>query len=145
MTHIPYKGVGQYITAQLGNEIQFSFANMFTTMPHWKAGRLRLVASTGVKRLEAVPELPTIAESGLPGFESLTWYAFMAPAKTPRPVVTRLQQEIRAIVFSPDVKKQFVDQGNEPLASSPEEFAKVMKADADKWGAIGRKLGVKLD
>jgi tripartite-type tricarboxylate transporter receptor subunit TctC len=145
MTHIPYKGVGQYITAQLGNEIQFSFANMFTTMPHWKAGRLRLVATTGIKRLEAMPELPTIAESGLPGFESLTWYAFMAPGKTPRPIVNRLQQEIHAIVFSPDVKKQFIDQGNEPLANSPEEFAKIMKSDADKWGAIGRKLGVKLD
>jgi tripartite-type tricarboxylate transporter receptor subunit TctC len=145
MTHVPYKGVGQYITAQLANEIQFSFANMFTTMPHWKAGRLRLVATTGLKRLDAVPDLPTIAESGLPGFESLTWYSFMAPAKTPRPVVNKLQQEIRAIVFSPDVRKHLIEQGNEPLANSPDEFAKIMKADADKWGAIGRKLGVKLD
>jgi tripartite-type tricarboxylate transporter receptor subunit TctC len=145
MTHIPYKGVGQYITAQVQNEIQFSFANMFTTMPHWKSGRLRLVATGGLKRLEAMPELPTIAESGLPGFEALTWYGFMAPAKTPRPVVARLQQEIHAITFLPDVKKQFVDQGNEPSGNTPEEFAKIMRADADKWGAIGRKLGVKLD
>jgi tripartite-type tricarboxylate transporter receptor subunit TctC len=145
MTHIPYKGVGQYITAQLQNQIQFSFANMFTTMPHWKSGRLRLVATGGLKRLEAMPELPTIAESGLPGFEALTWYGFMAPAKTPRPIVAKLQQEIHAITFSPDVRKQFIDQGNEPLANSPEEFAKIMRADADKWGAIGRKLGVKLD
>ena len=145
MTHVPYKGVAQYITAQLGNEIQLSFANMFTTMPHWKAGRLRLIATTGTKRLEALPDVPTIAESGVPGFESLTWYAFMAPAKTPRAIVDKLQQEIHAIVFSPDVKKQFIEQGNEPLANTPEEFAKIMKSDADKWGAIGRKLGVKLD
>jgi tripartite-type tricarboxylate transporter receptor subunit TctC len=145
MTHVPYKGVGQYITAQLGNEIQFSFANMFTTMPHWKAGRLRLVATGGSKRLEAMPDLPTIAESGVPGFESVTWYGFMAPAKTPRAVVNKLQQEIHAITFTPDVKKQFIDQGNEPLADSPEDFAKIMKVDADKWGAIGKKLGVKLD
>ena len=145
MTHIPYKGVGQYITAQVSNEIQFSFANMFTTMPHWKSGRLRLVATGGLKRLEAMPELPTIAESGLPGFEALTWYGFMAPAKTPRPVVSRLQQEIHAITFLPDVKKQFIEQGNEPSGNTPEEFAKIMRADADKWGAIGRKLGVKLD
>jgi tripartite-type tricarboxylate transporter receptor subunit TctC len=145
MTHIPYKGVGQYITAQLGNEIQFSFANMFTTMPHWKAGRLRLIATTGIKRLEAVPELPTVAESGLPGFESLTWYGFVAPAKTPRATINKLQQEIHAIVFSPDVKKQLVEQGNEPLANTPEEFAKMMRTDAIKWGAIGKKLGVKLD
>jgi tripartite-type tricarboxylate transporter receptor subunit TctC len=145
MTHVPYKGVGQYITAQLGNEIQFSFANMFTTMPHWKAGRLRMVATSGSKRLEAVPDVPTIAESGIPGFESVTWYGFMAPAKTPRAIVNKLQQEIRAITFSPDVKKQFIDQGNEPLGDTPEEFAKVMKTDADKWGAIGKKLGVRLD
>jgi tripartite-type tricarboxylate transporter receptor subunit TctC len=145
MTHIPYKGVGQYITAQLGNEIQFSFANMFTTMPHWKAGRLRLIATTGTKRLEAVPDLPTVAESGLPGFESVTWYGFVAPAKTPKAVINKLQQEIHAIVFSPDVKKQFIDQGNEPLANTPDEFARIMRADADKWGAIGKKLGVKLD
>ncbi|MDB5866649.1 MAG: hypothetical protein JWO70_4455 [Betaproteobacteria bacterium] len=145
MTHVPYKGVGQYITAQLGNEIQFSFANMFTTMPHWKAGRLRLVATGGSKRLEAMPDLPTIAESGVPGFESVTWYGFMAPAKTPRPIVNKLQQEIHAITFTPDVKKQFIDQGNEPLADSPDDFAKIMKVDADKWGAIGKKLGVRLD
>jgi tripartite-type tricarboxylate transporter receptor subunit TctC len=145
MTHIPYKGVGQYITAQLGNEIQFSFANMFTTMPHWKAGRLRLIATTGIKRLEAVPELLTVAESGLPGFESLTWYGFVAPAKTPRAIINKLQREIHAIVFSPDVKKQFVEQGNEALANTPEEFAKIMRSDAIKWGAIGKKLGVKLD
>lgn len=145
MTHVPYKGVGQYITAQVANEIQLSFANMFTTMPHWKSGRLRLVASTGSKRLEAVPELPTVAESGLPGFESLTWYAYMAPAKTPRAIVSRLQREIRAVVFSPDVRKHLVEQGNEPLANSPDEFARIMKVDAEKWGAIGRKLGVKLD
>lgn len=144
MTHVPYKGVGQYITAQLGNEIQFSFANMFTTMPHWKAGRLRMIASTGAKRLEAVPDLPTIGES-LPGFESLTWYGFLAPAKTPRPIITKLQKEIHAITYTPDVRKQFVEQGNEPLANTPEEFAKIMRADADKWGAIGKKLGVKLD
>jgi tripartite-type tricarboxylate transporter receptor subunit TctC len=144
MTHIPYKGVAQYITAQLSNEIQFSFSNMFTTMPHWKAGRLRIVATTGPKRMEALPDLPTIGES-LPGFESLTWYALMAPAKTPRAIVNKLQQEIHAIVFSPDVKKQFIDQGNEPLGNTPDEFAKIMKSDADKWGAIGKKLGVKLD
>ena len=145
MTHIPYKGVGQYITAQLQNEIQLSFANMFTTMSHWKAGRLRIIATTSTKRLEAMPELPTVSESGLPGFESQTWYAFMAPAKTPRPIVNKLQQEIRAIVFTPEVSKQFVEQGNEPLANTPDEFAKIIRADAEKWGAIGRKLGVKLD
>jgi tripartite-type tricarboxylate transporter receptor subunit TctC len=144
-THIPYKGVGLYITAQIGNEIQFSFSNMFTTMPHWKSGRLNLIATGGLTRMEAMPDLPTIAESGVPGFEALTWYGFMAPAKTPRAVINKLQKEIAAIVNTPDVRQTFVSQGNEPLANTPDEFAKVIQSDADKWGAIGKKLGVKLD
>jgi tripartite-type tricarboxylate transporter receptor subunit TctC len=145
MTHIPYKGVALYVTAQIGNEIQFAFSNMFTTMPHWKAGRLRLVATGGLKRMEAMPELPTIAESGVPGFEALTWYGYLAPAKTPRAIVDKLQKEIAAIVNTPEVRQNFIAQGNEPLANKPDEFGKVMKNDADKWGAIGKKLGVKLD
>ena len=145
MTHIPYKGVGLYMTAQIGNEIQVTFSNMFTTMAHWKAGRLRLIASGGTKRSEAFPELPTIAESGVPGFDALTWYGYLAPAKTPRAIVDKLQKQIAAIVATPEVRQNFVSQGNEPLANSPDEFAKVMKADAEKWGAIGKKLGVRLD
>ena len=145
MTHVPYKGVGQYITAQIANEIQFSFANMFTTMPHWKSGRLHLIATGGSKRLEAMPELPTVAESGVPGFEAMTWYGYMAPAKTPRAIVNKLQQEIAAIVRTPEVRQTFIAQGNEPLANTPDEFAKVIRDDANKWGAIGKKLGVKLD
>ena len=143
--HVPYKGVSQYITAQIGNEIQFSFSNMFTTMPHWKAGRLKLIATGGAKRMEAMPDLPTIDEAGVPGFEALTWYGFMAPAKTPRAVVDKLQKEIAAIVNTPDVRQTFISQGNEPLANTPDQFAKVIKSDADKWGAIGKRLGVKLD
>jgi len=145
MTHVPYKGVSQYITAQIGGEIQFSFSNMFTTMPHWKAGRLHLIATGGLKRMEAMPDLPTIAESGVPGFEALTWYGVMAPAKTPRAIVDKLHKEIAAIVRMPDVKQTFVSQGNEAVASTPDEFAKVVKSDADKWGALGKKLGVSLD
>jgi tripartite-type tricarboxylate transporter receptor subunit TctC len=95
--------------------------------------------------MEAMPDLPTVAESGVPGFEALTWYGFMAPAKTPRAVVNKLQKEIAAIVNTPDVRQTFVSQGNEPLANTPEEFAKVIQSDADKWGAIGKRLGVKLD
>ena len=138
-------GGGSDFTAQIGNEIQFSFSNMFTTMPHWKSGRLNLIATGGSKRLETMPELPTVAESGVPGFEALTWYGFMAPAKTPRAIVDKLQKEIAAIVNNPEVRQAFVSQGNEPLANTPGEFSAVIKSDADKWGAIGKRLGVKLD
>jgi tripartite-type tricarboxylate transporter receptor subunit TctC len=144
MTHIPYKGVAPYITAEIGNEVQLSYANMFSTMPHWKSGRLRLIAVSGLTRSQAIPEVPTIAET-LPGYEALTWYGYMAPAKTPRSIIDKLQKEIAAIVKIPEVRQTFIAQGNEPLANTPEEFAKVIKADAVKWGAIGKKLGVKLD
>jgi len=145
MTHVPYKGVALYVTAQIGNEIQFSFSNLFTTMPHWKSGRLRLIATGGVKRSEAFPDLPTIAESGVPGFDAMTWYGYMAPAKTPRAIVDRLQKEIAAIVHTPEVRDTFVSQANDPVVNTPDEFAKVIRSDADKWGALGKKLGVKLD
>ncbi len=145
MTHVPYKGVAQYVTAQLGGEIQFSLGNMFSTMGHWKAGRLRLVAHTGPRRLEAYPELPTVAESGVPGYESSLWYGFMAPARTPRTIVTKLYQEIAAIIRVPEMRQMLVAQGNDVITNTPEAFAQLIKADAEKWGAVGKRLGIKLD
>ena len=145
ITHVPYKGVAQYVTAQLGAEIQFSLSNMFSTMGHWKAGRLRLIAHTGPRRLEALPDVPTVAEAGVPGYESSLWYGFVAPAKTPRAIIERLHREIVAIVRTPEVKQTLVSQGNDPVANTPEEFTRVIKADIDKWGAIGKRLGVRLD
>jgi tripartite-type tricarboxylate transporter receptor subunit TctC len=145
MTHVPYKGIAQAITAQLGNEVQCSFSNMFSTMGHWKAGRLRLIAHAGAKRRAGLPDLPTIAESGVPGFESTNWYGYAAPAKTPRPIVRRIHQEFVAIANLPEVHQVFVSQDNDVVINTPEEFAKIIRAEADKWGGIGRKLGVKLD
>ena len=145
MTHVPYKGIAQFITAQLGGEIQLSFGNMFSTMGHWKAGRLRLVAHSGLKRIEAIPDVPTVAESGVAGFDALIWYGYTAAAKTPRPIIQKLYKEIAAIVNTPEVRKTFIEQVSEPVANAPEEFAKVIQADAEKWGAIGKRLGVRLD
>jgi tripartite-type tricarboxylate transporter receptor subunit TctC len=145
MTHIPYKGIAQATTAQLGNEVQVSFSNMFSTMGHWKAGRLRLVAHAGSKRRDAIPDVPTIAESGVPGFEAHNWYGYAAPGKTPRPVIRRLHQEFLAVANLPEVRQIFVSQDNDVVVNAPEEFARIIRADAEKWGAIGRKLGVKLD
>jgi len=145
MTHVPYKGSAPFIAAQLGNEIQVSFSSIVTIVPHAKAGRLRLLASGGSKRSAAIPDTPTIAESGVPGFEALIWYGFLAPAKTPQAIVDRLQREIAAIVKSPEGQKYLVSQGNDPVGDTPAEFAAFMRAEADKWGSIGKKLGVRLD
>jgi tripartite-type tricarboxylate transporter receptor subunit TctC len=144
MTHVPYKGVAAYTTAQLANEIQVGMSNLFSTMPHWKAARLRLLAHGGAQRIESMPDLPTIAESGVPGYEAMIWYGFMAPAKTPRPIVQMLYREIHAIAASPEARRLFASQGNEVLANTPEEFARTIATESKKWGDIGRRLGVTL-
>ena len=145
MTHVPYKGIAPAITAQLGNEVQVTFSNVFSTMGHWKAGRLRLVAHGGPKRADAFPEIPTIAESGVPGFEASNWYGYVGPAKTPPAVLQKLAREFAAVAKSADVRQTLISQGNDVVANTPEEFARVIKADAERWGTIGRKLGVRLD
>ncbi len=144
-THIAYKGVAPLTTALIQNEIQFALANIFTTMPHAKAGRVRLIATGGLKRSLIAPEVPTIAEAGLPGYDSVVWYGFFAPAKTPRPIVDLLHKEIVAAIRKPDVTKIIVDGGNEPVGNTPQEFTALIRAEAKKWGALGRKLGVTLD
>jgi tripartite-type tricarboxylate transporter receptor subunit TctC len=145
MTHVPYKGVAPIIVAQLGNEVQFSFANLFSTEGHWKSGRLRLIAHSGTKRLEAMREVPTIAESGVPGFEAYIWYGYMTAARTPRPIVERLNREVNAVANLPDMRKLLESQGNEVIAGTPQAFADLVVSEANKWGALGRKLGVRLD
>ena len=145
MTHVPYRGIAPAITAQLGNEVQVAFSNMFSTLGHWKAGRLRLVAHGGAKRVESFPDIPTIAESGLPGYESSNWYGYVATAKTPQAIIRALNQAFVAAINQSDVRKTLVAQGNDVVANTPEEFAKIIRADAERWGSIGRKLGVKLD
>lgn len=145
MTHVPYKGVAAYTAAQIGNEIQVGLSNLFSTQGLWKSGRLRLIAQSGSRRTEAMPDLPTIAESGVPGYEAIIWYGFMAPAKVPRAVVQKLHGEIAGIAKAPDARQTFVAQGNDVVANTPAEFAKVIRAEYVKWGDTGRRLGVRLD
>lgn len=145
MTHVPYKGIAPAITAQLGNEVQLSFSNMFSTLGHWKAGRLRLVAHGGAKRVETFPDIPTLAESGLPGYESSNWYGYVATAKTPPAIIRALNQAFVAVINEPDIRKILIAQGNDVIANTPEAFAKVIQADAERWGGIGRKLGIQLN
>jgi tripartite-type tricarboxylate transporter receptor subunit TctC len=145
MTHIPYKGIAPAITAQLANEVQMSFTPIAVGMPHAKAGRLRALASGGLQRSVAIPDVPTIAESGLPGFEVIGWWGMLAPAKTPRAVVMLLNREVRAVLEVPEVKRNLVEQGMDPAGGPPEEFAALIRADMDKWGEVGKRLGVKLD
>jgi tripartite-type tricarboxylate transporter receptor subunit TctC len=137
MAHISYKGIGPAITALLANEVQFSLVPIAVGMPHVKAGKLRALGTCGPQRSAATP--------GLPGFEVIAWWGMLAPAQTPPAVVGRLNREVRAILDLPEVRRSMVDQGMDPAAGEPGEFAALIKADMEKWGDIGKRLGVKLD
>jgi tripartite-type tricarboxylate transporter receptor subunit TctC len=145
MTHIAYKGIAPAIVAQLANEVQLSFTPIAVGMPHAKAGKLRALGTGGLQRSVAVPDVPTLSESGLPGFEVIGWWGMLAPAKTPRPVVNLLNKEVRAVLEIPEVSRNLIDQGMDPAPGPPEQFAALIKSDMDKWGDIGKRLGVKLD
>ena len=145
MAHISYKGIGPAIIALLANEVQFSLVPIAVGMPHVKAGKLRALGIGGPRRSAATPDVPTVNEAGLPGFEMIAWWGMLAPAKTPRPIVERLNREVRTILELAEVRRSMVDQGMDPAAGDPEQFAALIKADMDKWGEIGKRLGVKLD
>ena len=145
MAHISYKGIGPAITALLADEVQFSLVPIAVGMPHVKAAKLRALGVCGLQRSAATPDIPTVAESGLPGFEVIAWWGVLAPAKTPRAVVDLLNREIRAALDIPEVKRSMADQGMDIAGGTPEQFAALIKSDMDKWGDIGKRLGVKLD
>jgi tripartite-type tricarboxylate transporter receptor subunit TctC len=145
MTHISYKGIAPAIQAQLANEAQLSFTPIAVGMPHVSSGMLRALGSGGLTRSAAIPDIPTIDESGLPGFEVIGWWGLLAPAKTPRPLIDLLNRETRAVMDIPEVKRSLLEQGMDPAGGTPEAFGELIKADMEKWGDIGKRLGVTLD
>ena len=145
MTHVPYKGIAPAVAGQLANDVQLSFTPIAVGMPHVRSGRLRALAAGGLQRSASVPDIPTVDESGLPGFEVIGWWGVLAPARTPRPVINLLNKEIRAVLEIAEVKRSLLDQGMDPASGTPEQFGSLIKSDMDKWGDIGKRLGVKLD
>ena len=145
MAHISYKGIGPAITALLADEVQFSLVPIAVGMPHVRSGRLRALGVGGLQRSAAMPDIPTVAEAGLPGFEVIAWWGVLAPAKTPRALVELLNREFRAALDIAEVKRSMADQGMDIAGGTPERFGALIKSDMEKWGDIGRRLGVKLD
>jgi tripartite-type tricarboxylate transporter receptor subunit TctC len=145
MLHVPYKGSAPALTDLIGGQVQLMFDSLPSAMPHLKAGTIRPLAVTTPKRSAALPEVPTIAESGYPGFSISTWYGVWAPAATPPGVVMRLSREIAAIVRLPEVRQQFAGLGAEPVGNTPEEFAAFTKAELAKWAGIVKRSGAKVD
>ena len=143
MQHVPYKGSGQAVIDLVGGQVQAMVSGMSSVMPHIKAGRLLPLAVTGAARSPAVPDVPTIAESGFPKFEATAWYGVLAPAKTPQSIVVRLHDAIVRALKLPDVKERLEYVGFEIVGGTPEAFAAYIKAEIAKWAPVVRASGVK--
>ena len=145
LTHIPYKGSGLAITELIGGQVQLMFAGIVPIDPHVKSGRVRSIAVTSAKRSVAIPQVPTIAESGLPGFEVVGWYGVLAPARTPHPVVARLHNEFVKILQTQDIRDRLLSEGAEPVGNTPAEFTAFIKTDIGRWAKVIKAAGAKLD
>jgi tripartite-type tricarboxylate transporter receptor subunit TctC len=145
MVHVPYKGGGAAMPALLGGQVQLMFSTTVTAMPHVRAGKLRGVAVTSGKRWPTLPDVPTIAESGVPGYDHTPWNGFLAPAKTPRAVVGRLNEEVAKILHAPETRSVFTNDGAEPVGNKPEEFAAIIKSETAKWTKVVKAAGIKAD
>lgn len=145
MTPIPYKGGADAMNDLLGGRISAMFLDIASGLPQIKGGKLRPLAVASAKRVAALPDLPTIGESGYPGFEAWAWQGFVAPAKTPRPIIMRLNAEFAKVMSDPTIKQRLSESGFEPQISTPEEFSRYMKSEIAKWAKVIRESNVSLD
>lgn len=145
LTHIPYKGAGPALNDLVAGQIQVMIVTLPAAVGYIKGGKLKAIATSGAKRTPAMPDLPTIAEAGAPGYEFAPWYGWFVPAGTPRPVIERLNRAISKVIAAPGLKAQFSSLGLDPEPMSPEQFGEVFLADVTRWGGIIRRLGLKAD
>jgi tripartite-type tricarboxylate transporter receptor subunit TctC len=145
LVHVPYKGVNLAMQDVLAGTIHMVVIGVPAAGPHIKSGRLRALAVIAPHRIAALPDVPTVAQAGLPNYEVTTWYGVFAPAGTPRPIVNRLNGELVGIMASPEVKQRLAGLGTDPVTSTPDEFAAYLKQEIAKWGDVIRKAGLRAD
>jgi tripartite-type tricarboxylate transporter receptor subunit TctC len=145
IVHIPYKGTALFATDLIAGQVDLGFAGVATTLPLTSTNRIRALASTGTKRAELYPDLPTMAEAGLPGYEFTQWYAFLAPAKTPPELVAQLNATLRKALEDPEVKKRIAAEGGAATPTSPEELAAFIKTETAKYERMIREAGIKAE
>ena len=143
--HVPFKGSAAATTALLGGQVQLAFSNPIVALPQVKAGRLRALVTTGARRSPIFPDIPTIAESGYPGLEAGTWHLFLGPAGLPRDVVTKLATDIVAVLKMADMRERLAATGVEPIGTTPEQLAAIMRSEMEKWTKVIRAAKIKLD
>ena len=144
MAFVAYKGGNTTITALLGGEVPVIVDGITTTLPHWRAGKVKALAVTSGKRSANAPELPTVAEAGVPGYEMSTWQSMVVPAGTPRDIINRLNADFGRILKLPDVRERLLAIGIEPTHSTPEELGAHIRSESEKWGKVIRDIGLKI-
>jgi tripartite-type tricarboxylate transporter receptor subunit TctC len=145
LLHVPYKGTGPTMPELIGGQVSMTFSTSVDSLQFVKAGRARALAVTGKQRLAVAPDIPTMAEAGLPGFESLNWNGIVGPAGIPRDVVNRLNREIVRVLNLPDVKEKVIAQGNFVIGDTPEQFGAFIRAESDKWARVVKQANIKVD
>lgn len=145
LVHVPYKGTGQALADLLAGQIPVLFGNILSCLPYVKAGRLRALAVTSSKRSAAMPEAPSIAEAGVPGYNTTTWHGWLAPAGTPTAIVQRLSSEIAKVVKSPEVMEKMSGDGGEAVGSTPEQFTRHLVAEIARWRKVVKETGVRVE
>ena len=145
MVHVPYKGSAPAVVDLLAGQVMLMFDSMQSQMPQVRARRLRPLGLAAAKRSATAPDVPTLAEAGLPGVEGGSWYGLLAPAGTPREIVERLHAEVRKALAAPEMRERFESAGAEPVGNSPEEFAAQIRADIEKWGKVVRAADIRAD
>lgn len=145
MVHVPYKGSALALTDLIGGQVSLSFATSASAMPHVRSGRLRALATTGAERSPALPDLPTVAESGVPGYEAGLWYGFVGPARMPAEIVQRLNTEIVSVLKLPEVRDRLAKEGVDARFNTPDEFAKLLVSDLKRWANVIERAGVRVN
>ena len=145
MVHVPYRGGGAALTDLMGGHITLYFGGIISTLPHAKAGKLHMLAVSSVQRSRSIPDVPTIAEAALPGFEAVGWYGILAPAGTPKEIIAQLSTALMKIVGAPDMQARLIEDGSEPVGGSPEKFAAFIRSEIAKWGKVVRESGARVD
>lgn len=145
MQHVAYKGTAPALTDLIGGQVQLNFDTPVTSLPHIRSGKLKPIAITGKNRLASLPDVPTFAEAGLPEYDFQLWFGVIAPAGTPRDIISKLSKEIARILALPDVKENLSLQGLEPFAASPDQFGALIRADLDKYGKVIKGAGIKIE
>jgi tripartite-type tricarboxylate transporter receptor subunit TctC len=145
MVHIPYKGSAPAMIDIVGGQVAVMTATMLTGIPHVRSGRLRALGVTSARRTAVAPDVPTISESGVPGYEAVQWYGVLAPAQTPKEIVTRLHRDLASILHTAEIKERFAADGGDPGGNTPEEFGRYIRAETEKWAKVVKAAGIKQE